>query len=133
MPDFLRIKKLPKWAEGRHIYVFAGTELLAQRLFNDSKERVNDEVIRTSYYSPLQMKPPDGRCNGCGSCCSTSGIAESLLEDMKYALNTYRFPSSPCSFYTNSGCLLRGWIPFSCAKSVCTVYKSCNERVEVVV
>ncbi len=117
---------VPEWAIGRHIYIFAGRELLAQKeclIIHKNNEHI-------AKYQPLKIKPPDGRCTGCGSCCGLNGIAESLLEDMKDALNNYGFPSPECPFITKSGCLLKGWIPFSCAKSICTDYKGCTERLE---
>lgn len=126
---------IPDWAIGRHIYIFAGTELLAHQLFNDKKERVNEEVVRTQFYSPLKVKPSDGRCKGCSTCCE-SGQSQDILDLMLKTLGNYlmkqgEFSSNePCPFHSYSGCILGAWIPLSCAKSVCTAFDGCTERFD---
>ena len=44
--------ELPSWAEERNIFIFAGIELLAQKL-------ANEETVRQKV----------SRCNWCGKCC----------------------------------------------------------------
>jgi hypothetical protein len=58
--------EIPDWAEKRHIYVFAGIELLAYQLVGQSMR------IKTS------------RCNMCGKCCIIRGQpCEHLVADGK--------------------------------------------------
>ena len=52
---------LPEWTKGKHIYIFAGSELVAV------KECVIARKDHKVSYKPLLVKT--GRCNGCGKCC----------------------------------------------------------------
>ena len=57
--------EVPEWAMGKHIYIFAGMELLG-----DKQVRViHKDGKHATYYLPLRIKPADGRCSGCGDCC----------------------------------------------------------------
>ena len=96
--------EVPDWAYGKRIYIFAGHELLGdKRTIVSHKDRKH--VVG---YQPLRIKPADGRCTGCGTCCKG------------------------CTFITPSGCLLGSKIPHSCARSLCTGFDGCTERLEVV-
>lgn len=96
--------EVPNWAIGKHIYIFAGRELLGKMdcsVFHEDGKHMTQ-------YSELRLKPADGRCTGCGECCKS------------------------CPFLRPQGCLLGVMIPFSCIRSVCTDYEGCTERLEVV-
>lgn len=105
--------------------MFAGAELLG--VMNVNVRHENGQHV--TEYGPLKIKPEDGRCNGCGSCCSSSGVSEKLLNEMSDALINWNTESEACPFQTDTGCLMRGWIPFSCAKSLCTDYDGCTEKL----
>ncbi len=97
--------EIPEWTNGRNIYIFAGTELLG------FKECIITHTIfneHKSTYLPLKIKYENGRCTGCGECCKG------------------------CTFLRPDGCSFKAWIPFSCAKSICTKYEGCTERLEVI-
>lgn len=96
--------EVPEWAIGKHIYIFAGAELLAKKEVIISHK--NDEHV--SEYLPLLLKPIYGRCNGCGECCKG------------------------CPFLNPDGCSFKGRIPFTCLKSICTEFEGCTEKLEVV-
>lgn len=113
--------EIPEWAKERNIYVFAGRELLASQEVLITHQDGKHVPVR----QPLMIKPEDGRCTGCGSCCSTSGISKKLLAEMKECLESHS--GDACPFLGEHGCIMRGWIPFSCAKSVCTQYDGCTE------
>jgi hypothetical protein len=116
--------EIPDWVEYQNIYVFAGTEVLAI-LECEVYHKDGDHKKR---YLPLKVKPSDGRCTGCGSCCSAGGIPSALLEKMKKSLDGHSLEGTDsCPFLTDDGCMLGAWIPFSCAKSVCTTYEGCTE------
>jgi len=95
--------KLPKWSIGKHIYIFAGVELLGFKECVISHDINKNHIIA---YKKLRIKPGDGRCTGCGECCKG------------------------CIFLRTDGCSFKAWIPFSCAKSICTNYEGCTERLE---
>lgn len=97
--------ELPEWSIGKHIYIFAGTELLGFKECIISHDIHKNHIIT---YKKLRIKPKDGRCTGCGECCKG------------------------CTFLRPDGCSFKGWIPFSCAKSICSPYKGCTERLEEV-
>lgn len=116
---------VPDWARDRHIYVFAGVELLADyqvRIVHRDGEHV---PVR----QPLRIKTDGGRCNGCGSCCSSSSISQDMLNEMKICLDNQT--GEGCPFLGEDGCIMRAWIPFSCAKSVCSAYEGCTEELVV--
>jgi hypothetical protein len=115
---------IPGWAIGKHIYIFAGAELLADK----RAETYFENGKHKSRYFPLRIKTE--RCNGCGDCCSTVGINKTLLKDMQIALN--KNSNNGCPFNSVDGCILRAWIPFACVKSVCSHYENCNEKLEEV-
>lgn len=117
--------EIPEWAIGRHIYIFAGRELLGKCLANVSHE---DGKHKTRY-GPLLMKPDDGRCNGCGNCCGTASIPEAIYNAMKKHLEK-PYDKNRCVLLSESGCVMGGHVPFGCVKSVCTDYEGCTERVE---
>jgi len=52
---------LPEWANGRNIYIMAGSEVVAKKLILPGSEPDDPE------YSPLLIKTV--RCNNCGDCC----------------------------------------------------------------
>ena len=118
--------EVPDWAIGRHIRIFEGAELLGAK--NVTVRHENGKHVKE--YGPLLMKPEEGRCNGCGSCCSVSGICEEMLQEMTEALNNR--PETGCPFRSDVGCIMRGWAPFSCLKSVCSDYDGCSEKLEEV-
>lgn len=118
--------EVPTWAHGRHIRIFAGAELLG--VMNVKVRHENGEHV--TEYERLKIKPDDGRCNGCGSCCSVSGICEEMLQDMENALHARQ--GIGCPFRSDIGCILRGNAPFACLKSVCTDYEGCTEKLLVV-
>lgn len=52
---------------------------------------------------------------------------------MKAALENFDSKNPEvCPFLDDQGCILKGWIPFSCARSICTAYEGCTERMEVI-
>ena len=55
--------EIPEWALGKHIYVFAGRELLAVK----EVRTVHENGEHVTKYLPLKVKV--SRCNGCGDCC----------------------------------------------------------------
>lgn len=125
--------EIPEWAIGRHIYIFAGNELLGKKEVRVVHEKENDKWKHISNYLPLMIKPEDGRCNGCGSCCNTTSFSRKTFIKMKKALHGFKSYEERCPFATDSGCMLGPKIPYSCVRSVCTDYEECTERLEVVV
>lgn len=125
---------LPEWAIGRHIYIFAGAELLATKEVRIVHEN-GDHVAK---YLPLKVKSNDGRCNpsSCfpNSCCATSAIpfSKTKFEEIKRRLNSYNHGDTPCPLLGREGCILNVNIPFGCVNSICTSFKGCTERLEVV-
>jgi len=118
--------EIPEWAIGKHIYIFANEEILAIKEAKISKK--DGEHILS--YLPLKIKPEDGRCNGCGSCCSDgSPFSKNTILEMKKLLQTIKDYDNPCPFLTDKGCLLGTKIPFSCARSICSNYEECNEKM----
>lgn len=127
---------IPEWAIGRHINIFAGTELLGKMQYIKHKIPLHyGGVYRSSYYKPLTIKNDESmRCSGCGDCCSTGGAFahEDILHNMKERLNNYTYSQEgACVFYdTNTGCIMKGSIPFSCAKSNCEGWSdNCTEKL----
>ena len=112
---------IPEWAKERNIYVFAGRELLASQ----EVLIIHQDGKHVPVRQPLMIKPEDGRCTGCGSCCTSTGISQKLLDEMKQCLENPL--GEACPFLGKHGCIMKGWIPFSCAKSVCTAYEGCTE------
>lgn len=121
--------EVPEWAIGRHIYIFAGAELLGRQECNISHDKEGKHSIS---YFPLKIKPENGRCNRCGNCCITTGFMRSQLVEIKKALHGFKDYDGPCPFLTDEGCLLGARIPFSCIRSICTDYEGCTEMLEVV-
>lgn len=119
---------IPKWAVGRHIYIFAGTELLgikeARTVHEDGEHKIK--------YLPLRLKAEDGRCNRCGKCCQTTGFRREHLIQIKKALHGYKDYGGKCAFLTDEGCLLGVRIPFSCLRSDCTGREDCTEKLVVI-
>lgn len=115
--------KVPKWAMDKHIYIFAGAELLGIKEVRighkDGKHIIS--------HLPLKIKPKDGRCTGCGSCCEVSGIPKVMINEIKKKLEGDY--GEKCPLLGEHGCIMKGWIPFSCVKSVCTNYAGCTEKV----
>lgn len=120
---------LPDWVLGSNIYIFAGRELVARKRCLITHDKNKHHVMN---YQPLEVKT--SRCNpeACKpfSCCTSSGISKRMIIEMLDALLEYNSDNPNCPLLTDQGCLMKGWIPFSCAKSVCTSYKGCTERVE---
>lgn len=127
--------EIPSWAFGRQINIFAGNELLAQKIFVREKIRQNDELIIKEYYRPLKIKAGENnRCNGCGDCCSTGGspFAPKLLKEIQERLRDYEWQGTgtKCPLLAEDGCSMKGSIPFSCAKSNCQGWsKNCTEQL----
>ena len=97
--------RVPDWALGSNINIFAGRELLGVKRCLISHE----DGKHVSKYLPLEIKPKEGRCTGCGECCKG------------------------CPFSTPTGCMLGSRIPYSCLRSVCTNnFAGCTEILEVV-
>ena len=119
---------IPDWAKERHIYVFAGDELLAIQEIHTVHQDGEHVLVR----QPLRVKPDDGRCNGCGVCCNDGTvIPKNLLEEMKTRLADYKYSDSePCPFLDSDGCILGSIKPFSCITSVCSHYEGCTEVLE---
>lgn len=86
-------------------------------------------------YSPMKIKPIDGRCTGCSNCCKDNGIGVKMVEYItKLIIHKQKFnkESADCTFLGETGCKLGSYIPFSCIRSVCTDWEGCTERLEVV-
>ena len=123
--------EVPEWSNKKIISIFAGTELLAQRQIKvifDQKEKKHKNIIL-----PIKIKPENGRCNGCGDCCSNSGspFYPYLLEDVKKRLNNYIYSKKgKCPLLTDDGCILKNKIPFACISSNCEgKTENCTERL----
>jgi hypothetical protein len=119
--------KVPEWAIGKHIYIFAGSELLGikeSRIYHK-----NGEHIRT--YLPLKIKMEDGRCNGCGDCCNLLSTKDSLFLKTMYE-RLKDFDEGSCPFSSDEGCVLKSFTPFSCLRSVCSHIGNCSEKLTVV-
>lgn len=101
---------MPEWARGKHLYIFAGAELLGFKecIITHSDRNEHGNITHITAYKQLRIKPEDGRCNGCGKCCNG------------------------CPFLKPQGCSFVQMIPFSCVKSICTDYEGCTEKLEVV-
>lgn len=95
---------VPEWVIGKHIYIFAGAELLGIK----EVKIVHENGKHVTKYLPLKIKPNEGRCNGCGVCCEG------------------------CSSLSQDGCSLKAEIPFKCIRSICTHIEECSERLEEV-
>lgn len=124
--------EVPEWAIGRHIYFFAGNELLGNKEVRISHEKENGKWEHVIKYLPLKLKPVHSRCTGCGTCCNTTSPNRKLLIEMKKALHGFKDYDKKCPFITSTGCLLGPRIPFSCARSLCTDYEGCTEKLVVV-
>lgn len=119
---------VPEWAIGKHIHIFAGTELLG----NKEVRIVHENGKHVTTYLPLKIKQEDGRCDGCGDCCQILSSHDShFLKTMREVLLTKDL-NGACPFYSEEGCVLGSFTPFSCLRSVCTGIGNCNERLEVV-
>jgi hypothetical protein len=85
---------IPDWAEGRHIYIFAGIELLAYRHKGES------------------LKVKTGRCSMCGGCCMGLGeVSQPPLAIDGRCVNLV--PDGP-----KLVCSLGSSRPFSCSAGV---------------
>lgn len=130
--------EVPEWTLGKHLHFFrdekgnfivtAGTELLAVKEVRISHQ--NGEHVTS--YLPLKVKPKSGRCSGCSECCE-AGSSKIILDLMFKTLGNYLIEqgefsnNKPCPFHSNQGCILRGWIPFSCVRSDCSSFSGCSE------
>lgn len=118
--------EVPQWAIGKHIHIFAGAELLG----NKECRIVHRKGMHITEYLPLKIKPDDGRCIGCGDCCQILSNKDShFLKTMREVLLTKNLEDGSCPFYSNEGCILKSFIPFSCLRSVCTNIGNCNEKL----
>lgn len=121
--------EVPDWAYGKHIHIFAGVELLG----NKEVRIVHEEGKHVIKYLPLKIKPEDGRCNGCGTCCEEGKFPPKLLDKMLKAIE-YKKEHDPdserCEFLGEDGCILGAFIPFSCIRSVMTGWGNCTERLD---
>ncbi len=126
---------VPDWAIGKDIYLFSGSELLGHLQFHYKKTRQDDgSILRENKYFPLKLKPAEGRCNGCGDCCSTGGspFNKHTLYEIQSRLLNYDYAGSgtKCPLLADDGCVMRGSIPFSCAKSNCEGWsENCTEKL----
>lgn len=127
---------VPDWVIGRHIYVFAGTELLGKKEFRKDKVRDKDnELVVEKHYLPFELKAEqEFRCNGCGDCCTTGGspFSQMMLTEIQFCLSDYIWQGSgsPCPLLGKDGCIMGGSIPFSCAKSNCEGWSgNCSEKL----
>lgn len=134
----IRVKielEVPDWVIGKHIYLFAGTELLATKEFRREKNRVNGKIEIKEYYLPIKIKADQSmRCNGCGDCCSTGGAfaSKEIIDEMRKRLSDYVYSNEGnCVFFDDEiGCIMKGSIPFSCAKSNCEGWtENCTEKL----
>lgn len=122
---------MPEWAYGKHIYIFAGKELLGKMecsIFHEDGKHM-------AQYLPIKIKPADGRCTGCSNCCKDNGIGIKMVEYItKLIIRKQKFnkESTDCTFLGKDGCQLGSYIPFSCIRSVCTAWEGCTERLEAV-
>lgn len=110
----------------------AGTELLGQMEYWVEKIRKNGKVTRNEYYLPYKHKSENGRCNGCGDCCSTglpfSGdkaidIVNRLQDHIKNEFH------GACPLLDEDGCSLGNNIPFACLRSDCSSFENCTEKL----
>ena len=118
--------EVPDWVIGSHIYVFAGTELLADKRV----QVVHENGEHVTKYLPLRIKPEGGRCNGCGTCCEDGSVFP--MEIMVKIKEALKQETEHCEFLTKTGCLLGSNIPFSCVRSLCTHYDGCSELMKEV-
>ena len=120
--------EIPEWAKEQHIYVFAGDELLAIQDIHTVHQDGEHILVR----QPLRVKPENGRCTGCASCCNTGTVIhKKLLQEMKTRLVDYEYADSgPCPFLDDDGCILGSVKPFSCVTSICSSYEGCTEVLE---
>lgn len=131
--------EVPDWAIGRQINIFAGSELLGQKIFHRDKNRADGKLTTKEYYTPLQIKTKEEyKCNGCGDCCNMSGVPEKIVDRIKeYAIldATGGKRETACPMLGREelghfGCILGAWIPFSCAKSNCEGWsENCSEKL----
>ncbi len=125
--------ELPKWAVGRNIHIMAGTELLGRMEFRREKNRINGKVEIKEYYLPLKLKPENGRCIGCGDCCSMGGsfASKGLLDEISKRLSNYEYSKKgACPLLGDIGCIMGSKIPFSCLRSNCEEWsENCTEKL----
>ena len=101
--------EIPDWTKGEHIYIFSNQELIAysQYLIKKNPKREG--------YTPFKIKIQ--RCNGCGDCCESG--------------SPFNDKDIPCPHLTTTGCGLGVNIPFSCARSDCSItFTKCSEMFE---
>jgi hypothetical protein len=126
---------LPDWAVGKDINIFSGRELVGKLEYHYEKKKQKDgKLSRKKYYSPIKLKPADGRCNGCGDCCSTGGspFSRDILNQIRWRLDDYEWQGTgtKCPLLAEDGCVMKGSIPFSCAKSNCEGWsENCTEKL----
>lgn len=124
---------IPKWAFGKNIYLFAGAELLGELEYNYQKiKKDNGSILRKKQYFPLKMKPIDGRCNGCGDCCGSTGLKKDFLFKIANKILEHDFENTKgCALLDPTlGCIMEGKIPFGCVKSNCEGWsENCTEKL----
>jgi hypothetical protein len=122
---------LPDWAIGKTINIFAGKELLAKKKVKVVYDGENH--IQTEDQSLMVKTLPEYRCNGCGDCCSQGGspFPQKMLAEITYRLDNYTFSKNgKCPLLGEDGCIMKGSIPFSCAKSNCEGWsENCSEKL----
>lgn len=117
--------EVPEWAIGKHIYIFAGTELLGDK----QVRTVHKNGKHVNKYLPLRIKPENGRCTGCGDCCQMISKGDShFLKTMREVLLTKDLEGI-CPFYSDNGCVLGSFTPFSCLRSYCAGIGKCTEKL----
>jgi len=80
--------QLPDWADGKDIFVFAGSEEVARKVPDQD-----------SWWVKV------GRCEQCGKCCSDLGSGEG---------HPFAVINGVCEHLKDGGCGLRGYRPFAC-------------------
>jgi len=120
--------EVPEWAIGKHIHIFAGTELLGNKEARVYHEDGKHKIM----YLPLKIKQEDGRCNGCGNCCQIISDKDSFFLKTMQEVLLKNLDSGICPFYSDDGCVLKSFTPFSCLRSDCSGIKGCSEKFEEV-
>jgi len=101
--------EIPDWVEGKHLYIFAGIELVAYKYLDEN------------------WKVKTGRCNMCGLCC----------EEFKKPVLKWPFvKNKTCEYLKSDGekkvCGLALHRPFACCVGIKENKKDCLEKFEII-